>query len=317
MKRIFETIGFVIKNKGFKWAMIILAVGMLMVVAYQAGKFSGFQDNHQQVTFGVGKETYKQSDVTHQLMQTDKGRKTYANYVLSKVMNQELKDNHNEPSDKQINNFAKQDANHFKSMMPTASAKDFEQYVATKYGSDSDYKEHIVDEVTRATYAKKYVNIDSQVDKIFDQLGSNAKIKTVEQGFIKNDDEKAVSQLKNNNEINKNVDLDKRQLSPYTVLQQFGKSNYDKYMNTEEGNIVYIKGDDGYYVFKIKDNQSSYTKNDLKKEMKNNISFYLDNHIQKKAREHALKYMKSHKDSVKFTSSFDYASFKQGFNQLQ
>lgn len=305
-------------NRWFKWSMVILFLIMILIVimtsVFKAGKVSGDQNSSKNV-FTIDGDTYKQSDLTNYLMQSDnKGSVAYSQFVLSKVMNYQLKKDNIKISDKQLNNYAKQDAKLFLQDNPTANAEDFQMYVNEKYGSDSDYKQHTIDDVTNAIYAKKHVNINDKIDNIMTDLTSNANIRVVKQGFIPKDDKKSIKLLKENNEIDKSVKMEKRELSPYTFYRQFGKDDYQNYINTQVDNTFYVKSNNGYYVFDIKENKHNYDKSDLKKDIHNDLSFYLEKDIQKDARQKAFNYLQKHKKLIDFKKRFDYNMFMQGLN---
>lgn len=305
-------------NRWFKWSMIILFLVMIFIViimsVFKAGKVSGDQHSSSNV-FTIDGDTYKQSDLTNYLMQSDnKGSVAYSQFVLSKVMNYQLKKDNIKISDKQLNNYAKQDAKLFLQNNPTANAEDFQMYVNEKYGSDSDYKQHTIDDVTNAIYAKKYVNINDKINSIMADLTSQANIRVVKQGFISKDDKKSIDLLKENNKIDKSIKMEKRELSPYTFYRQFGKSDYQDYINTQIGNIFYVKSNDGYYVFDIKEDKHDYDKSNLKKDIHNDLSFYLEKDIQKDARQKAFNYLQKHKKLIDFKKRFDYNMFMQGLD---
>lgn len=305
-------------NRWFKWSMVILFLIMILIVimtsVFKAGKVSGDQNSSKNV-FTIDGDTYKQSDLTNYLMQSDnKGSVAYSQFVLSKVMNYQLKKDNIKISDKQLNNYAKQDAKLFLQDNPTANAEDFQMYVNEKYGSDSDYKQHTIDDVTNAIYAKKHVNINDKIDNIMTDLTSNANIRVVKQGFIPKDDKKSIKLLKENNEIDKSVKMEKRELSPYTFYRQFGKDDYQNYINTQVDNTFYVKSNNGYYVFDIKENKHNYDKSDLKKDIHNDLSFYLEKDIQKDARQKAFNYLQKHKKLIDFKKRFDYNMFMQGLD---
>lgn len=305
-------------NRWFKWSMISLFLLMIIIVigvsAFKAGQTSGSQNNTGNV-FTIDNHTYKQSDLANYLMQSnDKGPHAYSKFVLSKVMGYQLKKDNIKISDKQLNNYAKQDANQFLQSNPTANAEDFQMYVNQKYGSDADYKQHTIDDVTNAIYAKKYVNIDHKINHIMSDLTTSAKTRQVEQGFIPKDNKKAIKDLENNDKINKSVKMETRDLSPYTFYRQFGKDDYQNYMNTQVGNHFYIKSDNGYYVFNIKEDKDAYTKSNLKKDIKNDLTFYLENDVQKDARQKAFDYLQKHKKLIDFKKRFDYNMFMQGLD---
>lgn len=305
-------------NRWFKWSMVILFLIMILIVimtsVFKAGKVSGDQNSSKNV-FTIDGDTYKQSDLTNYLMQSDnKGSVAYSQFVLSKVMNYQLKKDNIKISDKQLNNYAKQDAKLFLQDNPTANAEDFQMYVNEKYGSDSDYKQHTIDDVTNAIYAKKHVNINDKINNIMTDLTSNANIRVVKQGFIPKDDKKSIKLLKENNEIDKSVKMEKRELSPYTFYRQFGKDDYQNYINTQVDNTFYVKSNNGYYVFDIKENKHNYDKSDLKKDIHNDLSFYLEKDIQKDARQKAFNYLQKHKKLIDFKKRFDYNMFMQGLD---
>ena len=187
-------------------------------------------------------------------------------------------------------------------------------YVNEKYGSDSDYKQHTIDDVTNAIYAKKHVNINDKINNIMTDLTSNANTRVVKQGFIPKDDKKSIKLLKENNEIDKSVKMEKRELSPYTFYRQFGKGDYQNYINTQVDNTFYVKSNNGYYVFDIKENKHNYDKSDLKKDIHNDLSFYLEKDIQKDARQKAFNYLQKHKKLIDFKKRFDYNMFMQGLD---
>lgn len=305
-------------NRWFKWSMVILFLIMILIVimtsVFKAGKVSGDQNSSNNV-FTIDGDTYKQSDLTNYLMQSDnKGSVAYSQFVLSKVMNYQLKKDNIKISDKQLNNYAKQDAKLFLQDNPTANAEDFQMYVNEKYGSDSDYKQHTIDDVTNAIYAKKHVNINDKINNIMTDLTSNANTRVVKQGFIPKDDKKSIKLLKENNEIDKSVKMEKRELSPYTFYRQFGKDDYQNYINTQVDNTFYVKSNNGYYVFDIKENKHNYDKSDLKKDIHNDLSFYLEKDIQKDARQKAFNYLQKHKKLIDFKKRFDYNMFMQGLD---
>lgn len=305
-------------NRWFKWSMVILFLIMILIVimtsVFKAGKVSGDQNSSNNV-FTIDGDTYKQSDLTNYLMQSDnKGSVAYSQFVLSKVMNYQLKKDNIKISDKQLNNYAKQDAKLFLQDNPTANAEDFQMYVNEKYGSDSDYKQHTIDDVTNAIYAKKHVNINDKINNIMTDLTSNANTRVVKQGFIPKDDKKSIKLLKENNEIDKSVKMEKRELSPYTFYRQFGKGDYQNYINTQVDNTFYVKSNNGYYVFDIKENKHNYDKSDLKKDIHNDLSFYLEKDIQKDARQKAFNYLQKHKKLIDFKKRFDYNMFMQGLD---
>lgn len=305
-------------NRWFKWSMVILFLIMILIVimtsVFKAGKISGDQNSSNNV-FTIDGDTYKQSDLTNYLMQSDnKGSVAYSQFVLSKVMNYQLKKDNIKISDKQLNNYAKQDAKLFLQDNPTANAEDFQMYVNEKYGSDSDYKQHTIDDVTNAIYAKKHVNINDKINNIMTDLTSNANTRVVKQGFIPKDDKKSIKLLKENNEIDKSVKMEKRELSPYTFYRQFGKDDYQNYINTQVDNTFYVKSNNGYYVFDIKENKHNYDKSDLKKDIHNDLSFYLEKDIQKDARQKAFNYLQKHKKLIDFKKRFDYNMFMQGLD---
>lgn len=305
-------------NRWFKWSMVILFLIMILIVimtsVFKAGKVSGDQNSSNNV-FTIDGDIYKQSDLTNYLMQSDnKGSVAYSQFVLSKVMNYQLKKDNIKISDKQLNNYAKQDAKLFLQDNPTANAEDFQMYVNEKYGSDSDYKQHTIDDVTNAIYAKKHVNINDKINNIMTDLTSNANTRVVKQGFIPKDDKKSIKLLKENNEIDKSVKMEKRELSPYTFYRQFGKDDYQNYINTQVDNTFYVKSNNGYYVFDIKENKHNYDKSDLKKDIHNDLSFYLEKDIQKDARQKAFNYLQKHKKLIDFKKRFDYNMFMQGLD---
>lgn len=308
----------VFTNRWFKWSMIGLFLLMIFIVivisVFKAGKVSGDQNSSSNV-FTIDDNVYKQSDLTNYLMQSDeKGSAAYSHFVLSKVMNYQLKKDNIKISDKQLNNYAKQDVKLFLQNNPTANAEDFQMYVNEKYGSDADYKQHTIDNVTNALYAKKYVNINNKINSIMNDLTVNAKTRYVKQGFISKDDKKAINELIDNNKVHKSVKMEKRNLSPYTFYRQFGKEDYQKYMNTQVGNVFYVKSNDGYYVFDIKQNKNDYHESDLKKDIKNDLSFYLEKDIQKQARQKSFDYLQNHKKLIDFKKRFDYNMFMQGLD---
>ena len=305
-------------NRWFKWSMVILFLIMILIVimtsVFKAGKVSGDQNSSNNV-FTIDGDTYKQSDLTNYLMQSDnKGSVAYSQFFLSKVMNYQLKKDNIKISDKQLNNYAKQDAKLFLQDNPTANAEDFQMYVNEKYGSDSDYKQHTIDDVTNAIYAKKHVNINDKINNIMTDLTSNANTRVVKQGFIPKDDKKSIKLLKENNEIDKSVKMEKRELSPYTFYRQFGKDDYQNYITTQVDNTFYVKSNNGYYVFDIKENKHNYDKSDLKKDIHNDLSFYLEKDIQKDARQKAFNYLQKHKKLIDFKKRFDYNMFMQGLD---
>lgn len=307
MKRFF-------KNKWLLIGIGCLLVMVLLAALYQAGKYSGFKDGGQTISFVSGNDKFMQSDVTHKLLQSDEGKKEYAKYVLTKVMSQRLQHDDVKISQKDIDNFAKNDANKYAQFNSNPSKKGFEQYVEQQYGSDKEFEEYATDHIIKEKYLNKYLDVDKMTNDLYNTL-KNSHYNDVDYAYV-SDLKDTEKQALNNNQIPSSIETDHKKISPYDFLREFDEQSFNDYNRMIENDVLYIESNGGYYIFKVTDIKNGYTKNDLNKDIKNDQSFFETPDIEKKLYKNAASYADKHKDILRFNKQFEYSAFTKGVNEL-
>lgn len=297
MKNVFKSIWSFLTNKWVKRVMILILLISIGLASYQLGSYDTFKDLNQRLSFKAkDDDQIKQSDMTEILMTTKDGQKEYVNIVNALAMKASLeKDNIKIPQSRLVD-YSQYDVQDFKQKNPKGSSQDFEVDSIVKYGSDNSYKLRSIMDVSRAMYAEKHYNYSDELSHRLNLLKDMKSYKVL-MSFEKNNDKSKSETMT---------------LTPYQFLIMFGENNLDKYKNVSKNDKITIQNDDSKVNIVIKNNGSSYTDKDVKKDMKNDTKFFLQSDIQEKMDHKIEKQVLKNNDLIEFTHPFDEETYKKG-----
>lgn len=297
MKNVFKSIWSFLTNKWVKRVMILILLISIGLASYQLGSYDTFKDLNQRLSFKAkDDDQIKQSDMTEILMTTKDGQKEYVNIVNALAMKASLeKDNIKIPQSRLVD-YSQYDVQDFKQKNPKGSSQDFEVDSIVKYGSDNSYKLRSIMDVSRAMYAEKHYNYSDELSHRLNLLKDMKSYKVL-MSFEKNNDKSKSETMT---------------LTPYQFLTMFGENNLDKYKNVSKNDKITIQNDDSKVNIVIKNNGSSYTDKDVKKDMKNDTKFFLQSDIQEKMDHKIEKQVLKNNDLIEFTHPFDEETYKKG-----
>lgn len=297
MKNVFKSIWSFLTNKWVKRVMILILLISIGLASYQLGSYDTFKDLNQRLSFKTkDDDQIKQSDMTEILMTTKDGQKEYVNIVNALAMKASLeKDNIKIPQSRLVD-YSQYDVQDFKQKNPKGSSQDFEVDSIVKYGSDDSYKLRSIMDVSRAMYAEKHYNYSDELNHRLNLLKDMKSYKVL-MSFEKNNDKSKSETMT---------------LTPYQFLTMFGENNLDKYKNVSKNDKITIQNDDSKVNIVIKNNGSSYTDKDVKKDMKNDTKFFLQSDIQEKMDHKIEKQVLKNNDLIEFTHPFDEETYKKG-----
>ena len=149
---------------------------------------------------------------------------------------------------------------------------------------------------SRAMYAEKHYNYSDELNHRLNLLKDMKSYKVL-MSFEKNNDKSKSETMT---------------LTPYQFLTMFGENNLDKYKNVSKNDKITIQNDDSKVNIVIKNNGSSYTDKDVKKDMKNDTKFFLQSDIQEKMDHKIEKQVLKNNDLIEFTHPFDEETYKKG-----